>query len=466
MIFQVRSALLDPPPFDPSKLTIRYLAGASRQDHSSGRLPWPRRYTLTHNDITGSLQLSIGSSYNQTQLSGWYTRILRDEVLAEWKISRRDRAGETNSQFLKKNAEVALLQTPRDRNKRGGVPVLHVYCHVSGEELWPAPPALRSFIFQREMRLVLDTIAYADRRLLASHPSLAEATVYVHLLSDTESLNRIIEWGSLGNKETWRRFNEKSWMLEPKHRGSQLMELLVTSFLEPLRATFSKWDQSAAIFTAYEEGDREVDSTTVHLEMERSRVSGAIRATAFVSEERSIYNPREKEIESNGSISALDATGSMPTVDSKASLEMSTAEVEAATLMVGTCGSSSADMKDLTIADKSRKGDRLTVKSLEISQAASELSVPFASHDIDEESNENLSLDGEANARTTQRSSSSSIETRLTSQTTYITTVPSRQTPWEMCARNEYSGGMDDFLCSSTLGRELSAVEISVHHDK
>lgn len=31
---------------------------------------------------------------------------------------------------------------------------LHVHCHVSGEERWLAPPALRNYIFQREMPLV------------------------------------------------------------------------------------------------------------------------------------------------------------------------------------------------------------------------------------------------------------------------------------------------------------------------
>ena len=48
----------------------------------------------------------------------------RDEVLAEWQCD-----GEGN-------------------------PSLHVRCHVSGEERWLAPPALRNYIFKREMPLV------------------------------------------------------------------------------------------------------------------------------------------------------------------------------------------------------------------------------------------------------------------------------------------------------------------------
>lgn len=121
----------------------------------------------------------VGANYNRDQLSGWYTRILRDEVLAEWHLQSADGAI--------------------------GDAVLHVYCHVSGEEMWPAPPSLRSFIFQREMTLVLDTILYADRELLASDPRLADAPIYVHFRSDLDSLNRIMEWGTLGDKDSWQK---------------------------------------------------------------------------------------------------------------------------------------------------------------------------------------------------------------------------------------------------------------------
>ena len=106
---------------------------------------------------------------------------MRDEVLAEW---------------APPPAGASKLSTPL---------ALNVYCHVSGEELWPAPPALRSFIFQREMRLVLDTIAYAERATIAAHPSLANATVFLHLVSDLESLNKVVAWGSLGIRTSWQK---------------------------------------------------------------------------------------------------------------------------------------------------------------------------------------------------------------------------------------------------------------------
>ncbi len=108
------------PLFNPDKLAVTYLPGAQTW---SGPLPPRRCYTLTHNDLTGALQLSVGSWYNKQQLSNWYLQLLRDEILAEWDFG-------------------------------GVVPTLHVYCHVSGSQFWLASPHLRKFIFEKEMPLV------------------------------------------------------------------------------------------------------------------------------------------------------------------------------------------------------------------------------------------------------------------------------------------------------------------------
>ena len=208
---RIEAALLDPPAFNPSKLKVLRLGsdgGFATSDASSSNggngtsngtgngtingvssTVFRRRYTLTHNDLTGYLTLSIGKEYNHNQLSGWYTKILRDEVLAEWIVSRSFGAGSRSS----------------PDGAAGLIYELHVYCHVSGEELWPAPAGLRSFIFQREMTLVLDTIAYADREMIGSDPVLESALVYVHLASDLEPLNKKIAWGRLGDKSTWKK---------------------------------------------------------------------------------------------------------------------------------------------------------------------------------------------------------------------------------------------------------------------
>ena len=62
----------------PEKLKVRYLDSLSPNNQK-----FPRRYTLTHSDRTGNLFLTIGSDYDYKQIKGWYTRLMRDEVLAE-----------------------------------------------------------------------------------------------------------------------------------------------------------------------------------------------------------------------------------------------------------------------------------------------------------------------------------------------------------------------------------------------
>lgn len=123
----------------------------------------PRRYTLTHSDRTGDLFLTIGADYDRQQISGWYTRLMRDEVLAEW---GEDDAG----------------------------PALHVHCHVSGG-LALGPPRFRFDIFQRELPLVLEAIRYGDRRLFESPPELDRAPVWVHLHAVQERYNLVEQWG-------------------------------------------------------------------------------------------------------------------------------------------------------------------------------------------------------------------------------------------------------------------------------
>ena len=63
----------------PGKLHVRFAGGASPEGPVH-----PRCYTLTHSDATGDLYLTIGPAHDREQISGWYTRLMRDEVLAEW----------------------------------------------------------------------------------------------------------------------------------------------------------------------------------------------------------------------------------------------------------------------------------------------------------------------------------------------------------------------------------------------
>lgn len=166
----VAKALFEPPPFQPSKLAISFAPGTCAMKPSP---PESRRYTLTHNDLTGELWLTVGAEYNAAQVSGFYTRLLRDEVVAEWRCDEEQN------------------------------PQLHVYCHVSGEERWLAPPVLRNYIFRREMPLVLDCIMYTERELLKQRPELGKALVYIHFESTVQALDSVECWGVLGDRRTW-----------------------------------------------------------------------------------------------------------------------------------------------------------------------------------------------------------------------------------------------------------------------
>ena len=68
----------------PQKLHIKYL-----NDFAPDAQVAPRFYTLTHSDSTGDLFLSIGQCYDRKQISGFYTRLMRDEVLAELKEDQK-----------------------------------------------------------------------------------------------------------------------------------------------------------------------------------------------------------------------------------------------------------------------------------------------------------------------------------------------------------------------------------------
>ena len=127
----------------------------------------PRRYTLTHSDRTGELFLSVGLDYNKRQISGWYTRLMRDEVLAEWKQDEKDYS-------------------------------LYVYLHVSGglafgRAVW------REAIFRNELPLVLEALRYGDRRLFIMYPELDHASIYVYFQSSDPNHQKIEQFGIPAN---------------------------------------------------------------------------------------------------------------------------------------------------------------------------------------------------------------------------------------------------------------------------
>jgi len=126
-----------------------------------------RKYTLTHSDITGRLFLTIGKTYDHSKLRNWYTRFMRDEVLAEWK-----------------NCD--------------GAPVLTVYCHISGGFVF-GPASMRYRIFHQELPLVLESLCNGDNALFQIHPELEHERIEVRFLSDNPHYNTVENWGTCGD---------------------------------------------------------------------------------------------------------------------------------------------------------------------------------------------------------------------------------------------------------------------------
>ena len=142
----------------PEKLNVRFVSGATPEGPVI-----PRRYTLTHSDTTGDLFLTIGPDYDQQQIAGWYTRLMRDEVLAEW------------------------------REEENG-PALYVHCHVSGG-LVVGSARWRDAIFRRELPLVLEAFRFGDRRLFEVQQELDQAPIWVHFHARQPPYNRVESWG-------------------------------------------------------------------------------------------------------------------------------------------------------------------------------------------------------------------------------------------------------------------------------
>jgi hypothetical protein len=139
---------------DAEKLHTRYLPGIDPET-----LTLPRRYTLTHSDTTGDLFLTIGPDYDYLQISGLYTRLMRDEVLAEWKQVR----------------DVFSIQ---------------VYCHVSGGLVFGGADWRRS-IFRSEIPLVLEAIRYGDRKMFAKDETLDHVQILVHLQTSKSTKDQV-----------------------------------------------------------------------------------------------------------------------------------------------------------------------------------------------------------------------------------------------------------------------------------
>jgi hypothetical protein len=142
--------------FNPSKLRVTFFPPAT-----SFKPVDERKYTMTHNDETGELFLTVGYCYDVSAINPTF----RDEVLAEW--------------------------VPQM-----GQYVLKGKVYVGGEEFDEQYSKIRFMIFQRELTEALTTIVYGDRAFFQNYPWLLDSPIYIHFESVYPLYNQSLYQGT------------------------------------------------------------------------------------------------------------------------------------------------------------------------------------------------------------------------------------------------------------------------------
>ena len=198
-----------------------------------------RCYTLTHNDLTGSLALSIDETPDKAQMKSLGSALLRDAVWGEWR--HHVTATPTRAETCENLPLPPHPPTPsRVGSARGmtalamsatAIPTsitsetsLHLHCTVADSAAWWLPPAvlatLRRWIFAKELPLVLEAIALAEGGMLAEHPHLGTCPIYVHFRHGTadEGASRVEYYGTLDGR---RQLGDivPSWQSSWRHGG-------------------------------------------------------------------------------------------------------------------------------------------------------------------------------------------------------------------------------------------------------
>ncbi|MFS0821135.1 staygreen family protein [Bacillus sp. 1P02SD] len=141
--------------FYPEKLSVEYMDGVTATEPLI-----PRRYTLTHSDLTGDLFLTIGFDYAWNKVNS-----MRDEVLAEWKPN-------------------------------GGSFYYCVYLYIDQGQFNQNIAAKRNEIFRRELPLALTAIRYGDRLFFNTFPQLDQVPIIIHFMSTFPQFARQENWGT------------------------------------------------------------------------------------------------------------------------------------------------------------------------------------------------------------------------------------------------------------------------------
>ncbi|URZ17916.1 staygreen family protein [Clostridium felsineum] len=144
--------------FNPDKLSVEFRKGVTKTEPII-----PRRYTLTHSDVTAELFLTIGLSYAYDKIDNY----MRDEVVGKW------------------------------INKEGS----YIYCvhlYVDDPNSYNFP-TMRNLIFRRELPLALEAISYGDREFFKAHPQLNNVPIIVFFMSVYPEFNKVENWGTFEN---------------------------------------------------------------------------------------------------------------------------------------------------------------------------------------------------------------------------------------------------------------------------
>jgi hypothetical protein len=147
-----------------SRLNIKKLYVKKNIDSKAG-FSLPRKYTLTHSDKTGDFFLTIDRDYDTKTLENWYIKLMRDEVLAEWK---------------KVNENEYLI----------------LYCHICGGICF-GWASLRNQIFHSELPLAIEAICNGDIDFINNNRSLMEAEVIVNFHATKKEYNNTENWGKV-----------------------------------------------------------------------------------------------------------------------------------------------------------------------------------------------------------------------------------------------------------------------------
>lgn len=120
----------------------------------------PRKYTLTHSDITAELFLAVGWKFAYEAIGP-----MRDEVLAKW---YRHQNG---------YALYGLVQVDSQNDNK-------------------TASASRYRVFQEQLPLALEAIRYGDRKFFRAHPALDDAPIWIAFSSVYPEYNGIQYWGT------------------------------------------------------------------------------------------------------------------------------------------------------------------------------------------------------------------------------------------------------------------------------